>query len=128
MRIFRRGQCRSHPATIVSAPRIRHRTDRVDPQTRFQPFPPQRAVMPNRRYLCSSVRAVTVFRVFTANSLSLPRGAYLAEELLVRSGGLLKQQLKRVLAVQHGERAAEADDGGMLGGIHQQVLTAGAGR
>jgi hypothetical protein len=68
-----------------------------------------------------------VFGYLTIGRGMLLRGADLAKELLVRRGRLVEQQLKRVLAVQRGERAAQADDGGMLGGVHQQVLAAGAG-
>ena len=59
---------------------------------------------------------------------ALPGGVDLAKQLLVRQGGLLQQQLDRVLGVQGGERPAQADHGGVLIATHQQVLAAGTGR
>jgi MFS family permease len=50
----------------------------------------------------------------------------LAEELAIALAGLVEQQLDGMLRVEGGEHAAQAGDGGVLGGIHQQVLAAGA--
>src|SRR5690242_21813554 len=60
--------------------------------------------------------------------LVLPGGADLPKELLVGGDGLVEQQLKGVLGIQRGERAAQAEDGGVFGGFHQQVFAASPGR
>jgi hypothetical protein len=67
-----------------------------------------------RMALLSLAAAILLLGAATAGVLGyltisrgmLLRGADLAKELLVRRGGLVEQQLKRVLAVQRGERTA----------------------